>query len=54
MDIRILSDGPCIYAMYEGDDKLNKKEADELFEYILITFFNIIIRSRERKYFGCY
>ena len=35
MDIRILSDGPWIYAIYEGDDRLNKKEADELFEYIL-------------------
>ena len=35
MDIRILSDGPWIYAIYEGDDKLNKKEAQELFDYML-------------------
>lgn len=35
MDIRILSDGPWIYAIYEGDDRLNKKEAQELFDYML-------------------
>lgn len=34
MDIRILSDGPWIYAMYEGDDRLNKEEAQELLDYI--------------------
>lgn len=35
MDIRILSDGPWIYAIYEGDDRLSKKEAQELFDYML-------------------
>ena len=31
-----------------------KEKIIELFKYILIVFFNIIIRSKERKYFGCY
>ena len=32
----------------------NTQKITELFKYILIQFFNIIIRSREKKYFGCY
>jgi len=32
----------------------NTQKIIELFKYILIQFFNIIIRSREKKYFGCY
>ena len=30
------------------------KKITEIFKYILTIFFNIIIRSREKKYFGCY
>jgi hypothetical protein len=32
----------------------NTQKITELFKYILIQFFNIIIRSRDKKYFGCY
>ena len=32
----------------------NSENITGLFKYILIQFFNIIIRSREKKYFGCY
>ena len=31
-----------------------KEKIIELFKYILIEFFNIIIRSKEKKYLGCY
>ena len=35
-------------------EKEKEEKIIELFKYILIEFFYIIIRSRERKYFGCY
>ena len=31
-----------------------KQKIIEIFKYILLEFFNIIIRSREKKYFGCF
>ena len=34
--------------------KEKKEKIIELFKYIIINFFNIVIRSREKKYFGCY
>ena len=37
---------------YSEEEK--KEKIIELFKFILIDFFNIIIRSREKKYFGCY
>ena len=47
-----------IFNLNKDENKYTLKEKEEkiiqLFEYILKTFFNIIIHSRERKYFGCY
>ena len=48
--------------IFEDNNKISKKQSEEekevkiteLFKYILINFFNIIIRSKENKYFGCY
>ena len=37
------------YSQEEKEEKIL-----ELFGYILIDFFNVVIRSRERKYLGCY
>ena len=37
------------YSQKEKEEKII-----ELFGYILIDFFNVVIRSRERKYLGCY
>ena len=31
-----------------------KQKIIEIYKYILLEFFNIIIRSREKKYFGCF
>ena len=31
-----------------------KQKITEIFKYILLQFFNVIIRSREKKYFGCF
>ena len=36
------------------NEEEKKEKIIELFKYILIFFFNIIIRSREKKYLGCY
>ena len=38
----------------KNNDEEMKKKLLEIFKYILIIFFNIIIHSREKKYFGCY
>ena len=47
-----------IFNLNKDDNKYSEQEKEKkvinLFEYILIEFFNIIIRSRERKYLGCY
>ena len=47
-----------IYIIKKEENKYSDEEKQEkiieLFEYILIEFFNIIIRCNERKYLGCY
>ena len=47
-----------IYIIKKEENKYSDEEKQEkiieLFEYILIEFFNIIIRCNERKYIGCY
>ena len=47
-----------IFNFYEKNKNINPEEIQikiiEIFESILINFFNVIIRSKEKKYFSCY
>ena len=57
-NIKKLIDKNKIQLLKIKNKKLNRDELRqkiiEIFKYILLEFFNIIIRSREKKYFGCF
>ena len=47
-----------IFNFSEKNNNINPEEIQlrilEIFQYILINFFNVVIRSKEKKYFACY